>query len=132
MKHKAWYFRVLGVIEIIGFIATLIWWFIDTIGGAYLTRGWSLWISFIMLGLILFLGPAMALLFFGHADLLDKVFPEDNVKRQKEVNEEEQEQRNLLTEDEKTSLKEEYEALYYAGVISREEMRDKINELEDK
>ena len=78
MWHKAWYFRVLGIIESISFIALLITWFVYTITSASTLGGWTLFINIIMLAFILFFGPAFALLFFGHADMLEKLYPEEN------------------------------------------------------
>ena len=78
MKHKAWYFRVLGVIETIGFVVGLIGWIIYMVWHASVTTGNGIALDFLILFLIIFFGPSYAWLLFGHADLLEKAYPEDN------------------------------------------------------
>ena len=88
MSHKAIYFRILGVTEIIGFVILLIGWIINMVANIALTTGISLLWDILVLVVILFFGPAFALLFFGHADMLERLFPEENGKeaRNKKTN----------------------------------------------
>ena len=66
------YLRFLGVIELIGVGASLIWWLVDTIGAAYATRGWSLGLSFLVLALLIVFGPGLGVLFLTAANYAEE------------------------------------------------------------
>ena len=82
MKLKT-YFRILGFVEFFGVGAAIVWWLIDTIGAAYLSRGWSVGVSILILILILFFGPALGFLFLTAANYLEDNEKEDETENQK-------------------------------------------------
>lgn len=72
------YFRMIGYVELLCFAGALIWWLIDTIGGAYATRGQTIGISILILVILLFFGPAMGLLFLTAAKFLEEKEEKEN------------------------------------------------------
>lgn len=74
MKRKIAYFRLLGFIEFIGFLAGLIYCLI-----LMFTNQISVLVGVLSLILIIIFGPAMAILLFDHANLLEVNFPDENV-----------------------------------------------------
>ena len=107
LSHSANYFRFLGVFSLIIFIGLLVYWFIDFFNGAIAVYraagnevtidGLFIFLSILKLLAIIVFGPALALLFFGHADLLEKTFPEDD-SRKVPVNKKEKDNQPQKTE----------------------------------
>ena len=74
------YFRIIGFVELLGFAIGVIWYIVDLVTAAYLTRGLTLGLSLLILAIIIFFGPAVGLLFFAVANVLEEKEIENNEK----------------------------------------------------
>ena len=91
ISHSPNYFRLLGTVELILFVLLLIFWFFNFFvnvinqynsSNNHLINFAQIFLSVLELLAIIIFGPALALLFFGHADLLEKTFPEGEGENQ--------------------------------------------------